>query len=159
MSMKIEEMELNHFIVRAKKVTYASGGDEYAVTPALKNTHQLEYLDGNLLYRDIYYGGLHFIGMETVFHEDLPIWGMSYYGSVLPNSSDQQISGMPSILKAALRAVPLKAPFRGPPSYQEPPYSYQNEIVGEISCFHGTETISFSDQVIYRLFYSGGKVS
>jgi hypothetical protein len=153
-----ENNEINQFLVKAKIVTYASGSDEYAVTSALQHAHQLEFSDGNLLYRDIYYGGLHFIGMETVFQNGKPVWGMSYYGGVLPSSDDLHIAGMPPVLKAALREVPLEAPFRGPESYKMNRYSYENEFQGNLFSFHGTEIIHIQEQTIYRLHYAGGKV-
>lgn len=150
--------KLAPFLVKAKNVTYASGNEEYAVTPVLAGSHQLEYLDGNLLYRDIYYGGLHFIGMEMVFRKEQPFWGMSYYGGILQGSDDLHISGMPPVLKAALREVPLKAPYRGPKSFLMGDYLYENKTLGDIISFQGTEFISFQDQAIYRLRYSGGVV-
>jgi len=146
------------FLVKAKISTYASGSDEYVVTSALAVSHQLEYLEGNMLYRDIYYGGMHFIGMETVFRNELPIWGMCYYGGVLPNSDEQHIAGMPPVLKAALRQIPLDAPYRGPRICQKDDYLYENIIDGDILSFHGTEIIGVQGQAIYRLRYSGGKV-
>ena len=158
MPISVDFDKLAHFLVQAKIVTYASGTDEFTVTPTLVGSNQLEYFEGGWLYRDIYYGGLHFIGMETVFRNEKPIWGMSYYGGVLPGSSDRQISGMPSILKAALREVPLEAPFRGPASFLKDNYHYKNEIHGDISSFHGVEIIRIQDQTIYRLNYSGGVV-
>ena len=158
MILPVDTRELAQFLVKAKIVTYASGKDEFTVTPALAESHQLEYVDGNLLYRDIYFGGLHFIGMEIVFKGEQAIWGMSYYGGVLPASSDLQIARMPPILKAALREVPLEAPFRGPASFQDNDYYYENEIHGDISSFHGTEIIRDQEQAIYRLLYNGGLV-
>lgn len=158
MSITKENMEFNLFLVKAKIVTYASGSDEYTVTPALQHSHQLEYSDGSLLYRDIYYGGLHFIGMETVFQNGQPIWGMSYYGGVLPGSEDQHVAGMPSVLKAALREVPVEAPYRGPESYKMDGYHYENEFYGDLFSFHGTEIIHIQEHKIYRLQYAGGKV-
>ena len=154
----IHAQELAQFLVRAKIVTYASGSDEFTVSPVFPDSHQLEYVDGNLLYRDIYYGGLHFIGMETVFQDERPIWGMSYYGGILPGSSEKQIAGMPPVLKAALREVPLEAPFRGAAIYQKDDYHYENDTHGNISSFHGTEIIRIHEQTIYRLHYSGGFV-
>jgi hypothetical protein len=156
MTLSIDLEELAQFLVKAKIITYASGSDEFTVAPALADSHQLEYAEGNLLYRDIYYGGLHFIGMETVFRDEKPIWGMSYYGSVLSGSSEDQIAGMPSVLKAALREVLVEAPFRGPKSFQEGDYCYKNEIHGNPQSFYGVETISIQEQAIYRLRYSGG---
>ena len=158
MISKADLEKLAQFLVKAKIVTYASGNDEYAVTPVLAGSHQLEYLDGDLLYRDIYYGGLHFIGMETVFRKEQPFWGMSYYGGVLPDSDDQHIAGMPPVLKAALCEVPIEAPYRGPKSFQMGDYIYENKIYGDILSFHGTEIIRIQGQAIYRLRYSGGVV-
>jgi hypothetical protein len=149
---------LAQFLVQAKIVTYASGSDEFTVPPALANSRQLEFAENDLLYRDIYYGGLHFIGMETVFQDERPIWGMSYYGGILSGGSETQIAGMPPFLKAALREIPLTAPYRGPASYQEGDFAYENEIHGEIVNFYGIETISMMEQPIYRLHYNGGMI-
>jgi hypothetical protein len=158
MSLKDRQDELSQFLVNAKIATYASGSDEFSVNPALVNSHQLEYTEGKMRYRDIYYGGLHFIGMETVFLRGEPVWGMSYYGGILPGGSEAHIAGMPPILKAALREVPLNAPFRGPATFQKDEYIYKNEIHGDLFSFHGTEIIRARDQAIYKLLYSGGQI-
>ncbi len=158
MSITTKTKELSQFLVNAKIAAYASGSDEFTVSPSLTDAHQLEYGESKLLYRDIYYGGLHFVGMETVFNNGQITWGMSYYGGGRPGSSDEQIAGMPPVLKAALRQIPLEAPFRGPAAYQEGDYIYENEIHGDISSFHGTEIISLKGQAIYQLHYSGGMV-
>ena len=158
MVIPINSLKLPHFLVKAKIATYASGSDDLAVKPAFENAYQLEYTENKFLYRDIYFGGSYFIGMKIVFWNEQPIWGMSYYGGVLPGISDQQSVEMPSVLKAALREVPLDAPFRGPVSFQDGDYLYKNEIHGDISIFHGTENIRVQEQPIYRLFYHGGLV-
>ena len=150
--------ELTHFLVKAKAVTYASGNQDYAVIPVLSGSHQLEYLEKDLQYRDIYYGGMHFVGMETVFEKEIPIWGMSYYGGVLPNGDDEDLAGMPPFLKAALCKVPLEAPFRGPETFQMGDYSYENEIHGSILSFYGIEIIRIKGHAIYNLRYNGGLV-
>jgi hypothetical protein len=154
----VTEKELCQFLVKAKIATYASGSDAFAVSPVLPSAHQLEYADGDFLYRDFYYGGLHFIGLETVFQGEQAIWGMSYYGGVLPGSSEEQIAGMPPVLKAALRQVPLEAPFRGPETFKKGEYLYENEIYRDLFSFHGSEIISIQGQAIYQLHYSGGMV-
>jgi len=158
MTSSINLEELAQFLVKAKIVTYASGNDDLTVPPVLTDSHQLEYAEGNLLYRDIYYGGLHFIGMETVFKGEHPVWGMNYYGGVLPGSNEDQIAGMPSVLKAALREIPLAAPFRGPETFQDGEYRYDNEIHGKVLSFYGAETISMNGQAVYQLHYSGGMI-
>jgi hypothetical protein len=96
--------------------------------------------------------------METVFEKEIPVWGMCYYGGVIPDSDDEHISGMPPFLKAALGKVPLEAPFRGPKTFQIGEYIYENEINGYISSFYGVEFIRFQGHNIYNLRYNGGLV-
>ena len=158
MYSKLELAKLAKFLVKAKTITYASGNQDYAVEPALSGSHQLEYLEKDLHYRDIYYGGMHFIGMETVFEMEIPKWGMGYYGRALPDSDDEHIAGMPPFLKAALCKVLLEAPFRGPNTFQMGDYIYENEIHGDIISFHGIELIRIQGVTIYELRYSGGLV-
>ena len=158
MYSKLELAKLAQFLVKAKTVTYASGNQEYAVEPTLSGSHQLEYLDNDLQYRDIYFGGMHFIGMETVFEKKIPIWGMGYYGRALPDSDNEHIAGMPPFLKAALCNVPLETPFRGPKTFQMGEYIYENEIHGDIIYFYGIEHIRIQGVTIYNLRYSGGLV-
>jgi hypothetical protein len=158
MPLTNRENELRQFLVKAKIVTYASGNDDFNVSPVLAESHQLEYAEGDLLYRDIYYGGLHFIGMETIFQRGQTIWGMSYYGGVLPGGGETQLAGMPPFLKAALRNIPIEFPYRGPATFQKGEYAYENEIHGDLFSFHGKEIIRIQDQEIYRLHYSGGQI-
>jgi hypothetical protein len=55
------------FLVNAKRQTYAAQGDDATVTPLVPGSRQLEYQEGALLYRDIYFGGGYFVGQETVY--------------------------------------------------------------------------------------------
>ena len=159
MLTKDTQAEFRKFLVQAKIATYASGSDTFSVPPELAESHQLEYTENDLRYRDIYFGALHFIGLETVFHQRKPVWGMSYCGGVLPGSSETQIAGMPPVLKAALQKVQPEAPYRGPQSFQIGDYCYENEIHGNLGSFHGTEFIFFEKQAIYRLKYNGGMIA
>ena len=154
----MQQSLLAQFLVEAKIATYASGTDRFVVPGALPGAHQLEFQQGPLLYRDVYFGGLGFVGLETVSEVGKTIWGMSYYGTVLPGSGETQLAGMPPFLKAALRKIPREAPYRGPADYQQGAYRYENQIHGEIDQFHGTEMIYFGEQAIYQLHYSGGAV-
>ena len=52
MTLPITPVELPSFLVRAKIATYASGNDNFAVSPVLQNSQQLEYGEENFLYRD-----------------------------------------------------------------------------------------------------------
>ena len=55
-------------LLQAKRATYAGQGDEATVTPLVPGSKQLEYRDGDYLYRDIYLGMAYFVGQEVVSH-------------------------------------------------------------------------------------------
>ena len=72
------------FLIEAKRRSYA-GPDEAATMsePVLSGSKQLEYREGDLSYRDIYFGMSFFVGQETV-RAGLPvIWSMTYAGGVV----------------------------------------------------------------------------
>jgi hypothetical protein len=54
------EGEFLDFLIKAKKATYASQGDNASVTPLLEGSRQLEFQEGNFLYRDVYFGMSYF---------------------------------------------------------------------------------------------------
>src|SRR5260370_38398663 len=76
------------FLLEAKRTTYAGQGDEATVAPMVPGSKQLEYRDGDYLYRDIYFGMAYFVGQEVVFHREQAVWSMSYAGGVMPLSRD-----------------------------------------------------------------------
>ena len=141
------------FLVRAKRATYASTGDEMVVDSLLPGAHQLEYAEGSFLYRDIYYGGIFFAGQETVFHQDQPVWSIVYAGGMLDDTVP-----LGSVLKEALRQVEAERPYRGPNTYQSGDYTYTDESHGTVASFHGYEVIAFQARPIYDLRYQGGFV-
>ena len=56
---------LAKFLVDAKRRTYAGLDDDATIaTPLLPGSKQLEYRDGDLSYRDIYFGMRFFVGQE-----------------------------------------------------------------------------------------------
>lgn len=69
-----------HFLLKAKRYTYASQGDEATMASLLPGSRQLEYRDGAFSYRDIYVGMAHFAGQEIVSYLEQPVWSMSYAG-------------------------------------------------------------------------------
>jgi hypothetical protein len=147
------------FLVEAKRSTYAAGGgaSPAVAQPLLPGSHQLEFQQGDLLYRDIYFGNAFFVGQETVSSAGFPVWSMCYAGGftrVLADGAEQQEIG--TILQSALREVPAENPYRGPLRYQLGAYAYKNEVHGELEWFWGVETISRKRQVVYELRYSGG---
>ncbi len=141
------------FLLDAKRATYASAGDEAVVESVLPGARQLEYRVGPFLYRDIYYGGEQFIGQETVYRADQPLWSMGYAGWMLDTAVP-----LGDVLKEALRHGERDRPFRGPRSYQNGDYSYTNESHGTVERFWGYEVIAFQGRPIYELRYQGGLI-
>ena len=148
----------SQFLVAAKTATYAAGDNRFEVKALLPGAHQLDYPEGKLLYRDIYYGGYHFAGMETVFADQTAIWAMSYYGGFTEGTDPDAVGDMGSVLKAALRQIPLQHPYRGPAIFCQDDYVYTNDIRGSLAKFSGTEQIYHGDAKIYQLAYSGGLI-
>jgi len=155
--LTIEENKINYidesiidFLCRAKKSTYAGKGPE--CRPSRPNSHDLEYVEGNLKYIDTYLGGEKFSGEEALWKEDIPIWSMNYIGRVL----DERFSG--SFLKEVLSLVSKENPYRGPVIYQNGQYKYHCIINGEFNWFQGHEEIYFEDIKVFECFFHGGVI-
>lgn len=145
------------FIVKAKRSTYASQGDDASVSPAFVGSRQLEYRDGALFYRDIYFGFFFFAGQEVVYENEQPMWSMCYSGGVerfITSRDDAHV--IYTFLQSALRQVSRDLPFRGPKIYNDGRLTYRNAYEGGFDSFSGQETILRGNEVVYRLQYSGG---
>lgn len=156
MILIIPEEQLVRFLCESKRATYAAKDGKAAVNPVFTGSHQLEYRQGGFFYRDVYYGGEYFVGQETVYHKNEPIWGMSYAGGINEGIDPDDTPGIYEFLTAALRRVPEDAPFRGPDVFNQGELYYQNRILGKLKRFSGIESIAFRDVPIYQLHYSGG---
>jgi len=153
----IEENKFNYinediigFLCKAKRSTYAGKGPE--CKPSRPNSHDLEYVEGNLKYIDTYLGGEKFSGEEALWKDDIPFWSMNYIGRVL----DERFSG--SFLKEVLSLVSKENPYRGPVIYQNGQYKYHCIIGGEFNWFQGHEEIYFNDIKVYECFFHGGLI-
>lgn len=146
------------FLIAAKRHTYAAqGGANAAVTPLLPGSHQLEYREGRLSYRDVYFGGDYFAGQETVYYDTSPVWSMVYAGGVLKHVTPLlDIHRTYVFLQTALQHLLAEHPYRGPALFKQEDFVYTNEIHGDLERFWGVEAISYQDVVIYQLHYSGG---
>ncbi len=143
------------FLVRAKLATYAAQGDQASVSPMLPGSHQLEYRESDLVSRDIYFGGDFFVGQETVYQGDRPIWAMSYAGGIHPNIPVEP--GLVYVfLQEALRAVAVERPFRGPANFEREHFSYTASSIGSVSRFFGTEIIMYDGLPVFQLRFAGG---
>jgi len=75
---------LARFLHTAKLATSAAAqGDSASVEPVLPSTKQLEFVQGNFLYRDIYAGMTFFVGRALVYHLKRPVWSMAYSGGTV----------------------------------------------------------------------------
>ena len=146
------------FLVEAKRRTYAGLDDDATVsTPIMPGSKQLEYGDGELSYRDIYFGMAFFVGQEVVTDKQRAIWSMSYAGGVSPDITDRdKVLGVYAFLRKALLRVGEDWPFRGPSHFEQDGYRYVNTSEGGLSEFHGTEQIDLDGTLVYGLRYSGG---
>jgi len=156
MMLPIPKNKFAAFLCSAKQATYAAQDDSTKVIAHLRGSHQLEFRQGALFYRDIYFGGVFFVGQETVYYKAKPIWAMSYAGGVVQGVEPSQTPGIYEFLKAALRAIPPEAPYRGPEEFIANDFVYTNRILGKVHRFSGVEVIRFEDRPIYQLHYSGG---
>ena len=156
MSLSIPQAELITFLCKAKRQTYAAQGDDATVTPLLTGSRQLEYVEGDLLYRDIYFGSAFFIGQETVHQASVPVWAMCYAGGAIRPDAPVEVGEIYDFLRAALGQVPPERPYRGPTHWSNGVFVYANDSQGQVEGFSGMETITHGGQPVYQLRYSGG---
>jgi len=155
---QLTDNELAHFLVEAKRSTYATHGDKASVAAVLAGSKQLEHCVGELTYRDIYFGMFRFAGQEVVSRNELPIWTMVYAGGSTDAISDQEAITVFEFLRQALRLVSPDRPFRGPSTFKSGELHYFDESEGNVTAFHGTERITRSGTLVYRLDYAGGLI-
>ena len=144
------ETRILDFLLRAKTSTYAAHGAE--TSPSRPNSHDLRYVEGDLLYIDTYLGGVRFAGEEAVWKDGVPVWTMNYCGRVIGQGFDGDF------LKNALMLVPRERPFRGPEEYNEGAMHYRNRLTGAIDWYQGYEEICLGETRIYECFYHGGNI-
>lgn len=148
--------ELAKFLVRAKRSTYASQGDEASVPAALPGSKQLEFSEGDWQYRDVYFGNQAFAGIEVVSLDQHPVWSMSYAGGVVLHGSDRsRTRPVYAFLRQCLRHVGEDRPFRGPRHVQAGDFEYRDRSYGSVETFSGVEAISEKGVTVYRLRYAG----
>lgn len=147
--------ELHDFIVSAKSACYV--GDGATAAPSRTGSHDLVFAAGAFRYRDSYFGGTDFLGQEVVWHEDVPVWAMNYYGYVLrPDLIDAQRAG--ATIKAALSALYAESRFLGTFDWSGPHGNYADRNDGDATHFRGVETISCGGEIAYRFDYHGGLI-
>jgi len=149
---------LSAFLVEAKRRTYAGLDDDATVAAQIfPGSKQLEYREGDLSYRDIYFGMNYFVGQEVVQMGEQVIWSMSYAGGLAPGITDRrEVLAVYAFLRKALLGIGADQPFRGPLLFEAGDLRYVNAPEGDIAAFHGEEQITRAGTRVYSLRYSGG---
>lgn len=150
----IDRDALKNFILEASRATYASG-DESIKQKQSDGSTTIEFKKGPLAYHDNYFGGEPYGGREVVFLDGKPIWMMVYYGRV---HSDAQAKETYSFLIHSLSCATLDMPYRGPELLEHGVWTYQNNLVGDVDTFSGTEKIFKDGICVYEASYLGGLV-
>lgn len=153
-----ELIDLQNFLIEAKKETYANGTVE-KVKSTRRGSSDYEYKNDKYSYHDTYFGGTDFQGQEVVYQqEDTPIWGMIYYGRTLDESLSEE--AMDNALRPALMQVGEDdtIPVRGPKEFENQGYKYTFEVTGDLTNFEGEETIEKEGKKIYTLKCHGGMI-
>ena len=153
-----ELLDLQNFLIEAKKETYANGTVEKAKSTR-RGSSDYEYKNDKYSYHDTYFGGTDFQGQEVVYQqEDTPIWGMIYYGRTLDESLSEE--AMDNALRPALMQVGEDdtIPVRGPKEFENQGYKYTFEVTGDLTNFEGEETIEKEGKKIYTLKCHGGMI-
>lgn len=147
----IDTDRLTEFLLVAREKTYA--GDAGKVEPAFREARQHEYKDGEWLYRDIYYVGAgRFAGLETVYHKDMPVWSMSYFGNFGAMSEEEA----DRILRGALIAKKDETRLWTKVTWKQGNFRYVCDGYGSIEELGGQEEIHKGRNRVYYFYYAGG---
>ena len=158
MSDSFPRRQLITFLCEAKRRTYAAQGDEATVPPLLPGARQLEYREGPWFYRDIYFGMRSFVGQETVYYEEKPVWAMGYAGGLLRDEADPE--EVYRFLRAALRWVSPDCPYRARSIMSREVIVTGTRAMGTWSAFgawrRSSQPIGDREGPVYQLRYEGG---
>lgn len=148
--------ELSSFLKIAKKNTYAL--ETAKKSPSQRpGSKDYEYLEGDFVYHDTYFGGVNFIGEEIVYEKDEPFWGMNYNGYVVDETITE--AEIDKSLRGALKQEYVDIiPVRGPKNFKIENYEYKNTVSGELDRFAGREEIFKDSQLIYFALFHGGMI-
>lgn len=150
----IDKKKLTDFILTARTKTYAGNVGE--VKPLLAGSKQFEFSDSDWLYRDVYnQGNGKFVGLETVYYQNKPIWSMSYYGNFEKMSEE----GADAVLRKALIDNWDKVRLGNNVTYEmDDGFVYENAGSGNIDEVEGSEEITQNGKVMYYFYYAGALI-
>lgn len=152
----METKTLLSFLIHARSNTYAAG-NEAKVVPVFPGSTQLEYKKGDWLYRDIYnFGNGIFMGLETIYFKDKPIWSMCYYGDFTKMTEEE----IDKILRAALIKYKDKTRLSQKVVWEKDNFKYicTPDFEKGIEQVAGLEEVYKNKEKVYYLFYAGGLI-
>lgn len=147
----MDKRKLEKFLLKARAKTYA--GADGKSESILSGSVQYEYLEGDFLYRDIYFiGNAIFPGLETVYHKEKPMWSMSYFGN-FSGMTEEQTDSM--LRKALTENWEMTRMYnRVEKDYND--FKYICDGSGTINEVNGTEEIYTEGKKVYFFAYAGG---
>jgi Domain of unknown function (DUF5680) len=146
---------LHPFIICAKKATYVAGGAKDQ--PSRPGSRDLSFREGDWTYRDSYFGGTDFLGQETVWFKNEPVWSMIYYGYILrPDLIDGNRAAQ--TLRAALSTETSVGRLLDNFEWSGPHGHFSISSEGTVEHFKGRETITVNGIPAYALDYMGGLI-
>src|SRR3989344_2367661 len=143
------------FIAKAKKQAYASTSSKPKKTKDGGKTYSIR--EGNLLYTDTYFGNIIDAGQERVYYRGKVIWVMAYRGGIFDKYQFMHQEAF-NFLKKCISRMPKDFPARGPRSFKEGKFRYENKWKGNLEGFVGEENIYFDENKICFRNYVGGLV-
>ena len=149
--------ELNDFLDRAGKATYAGGGKPEK-NPERPGFIEYAYEEKDFVYRDSYVGFYRSRGMEVARYQGKPVW-TSMYGGGMTKGNKELANECFKFLKKALRS-PRKGfiSFRGPRLLQDGDWKYAYHQEGDRYEFWGYEEIFYKEKLVFFHRVIGGIV-
>ena len=144
--------DLINFLVEARRVTYAIPHG----TAVGDGTEQMAYDKDEWCYRDRYMGQNPYGGHEIVWRNGKVIWIKNYIAEVV--SDERPLTEIYDFQREVLGQPDPNHLVRGPARYENGPYSYSNQIEGDLSYFTGHEQIFYNGVEIYRMIFHGGTI-
>jgi len=151
----MDKKKLLSFLIKARTHTYAGRGGK--VKSVFKGAYQLEYREGEWFYRDFYnLGNAIFMGLETVYFKDKPVWSMCYYGDFTKMTEIE----IDKILRAALIKCKDKTRLWHKVEWKKENFKYicTPDFSLGIEKVAGLEEVFKNKKKVYYLFYAGGLI-
>ncbi len=148
--------KLLQFLLKSRTQTYAGGRGK--TKSILDGSVQLEYKEGEWLYRDIYYiGNGIFTGLEVVHFQGKPAWSMCYYGDFKKMTESE----VDKVLRGALMDKWKEARLWKKVEWEKDDFKYicKPDFEGSIDKMAGTEKILKVGEQVYTFLYAGGYIA